>query len=193
DTPPAGWAIAQGQTFDKSKYPQLAIAYPSGVIPDMRGWTIKGKPISGRAVLSQELDGIKSHTHTASTKATDLGTKTTTLFDYGSRQTSSFDYGNKSTNTTGNHTHSVRAEDSGSSGSNFGRGNGNTRSIDGMLPAGDHAHTTYIGAHDHQVVIGTHSHNLVLGQHNHEVTVDTTGNAETTVKNIAFNYIVRLA
>ena len=27
----------------------------------MRGWTIKGKPASGRAVLSQEQDGIKSH------------------------------------------------------------------------------------------------------------------------------------
>ncbi|EQA2107247.1 nuclease domain-containing protein, partial [Escherichia coli] len=26
----------------------------------MRGWTIKGKPASGRAVLSQEQDGIKS-------------------------------------------------------------------------------------------------------------------------------------
>ncbi|HFU4343664.1 TPA: tail fiber protein, partial [Escherichia coli] len=44
DTPPAGYAIMQGQTFDKAAYPKLAIAYPSGVIPDMRGWTIKGKP-----------------------------------------------------------------------------------------------------------------------------------------------------
>ncbi|EQS43031.1 hypothetical protein G804_00001, partial [Escherichia coli HVH 146 (4-3189767)] len=66
DTPPAGYAIMQGQTFDKAAYPKLAIAYPSGVIPDMRGWTIKGKPASGRAVLSQEQDGIKSHTHSAS-------------------------------------------------------------------------------------------------------------------------------
>ncbi|HAJ1872748.1 TPA: phage tail protein, partial [Escherichia coli] len=53
DTPPAGYAIMQGQTFDKAAYPKLAVAYPSGVIPDMRGWTIKGKPASGRAVLSQ--------------------------------------------------------------------------------------------------------------------------------------------
>lgn len=66
----------QGQTFDKSAYPKLAAAYPSGVIPDMRGWTIKGKPASGRAVLSQEQDGIKSHTHSASASSTDLGTKT---------------------------------------------------------------------------------------------------------------------
>ncbi|EDH5577024.1 phage tail protein, partial [Salmonella enterica subsp. enterica serovar Enteritidis] len=65
DATPAGYALMQGQSFDKSAYPLLAIAYPSGVIPDMRGWTIKGKPISGRAVLSQEMDGNKSHSHTA--------------------------------------------------------------------------------------------------------------------------------
>lgn len=34
----------QGQAFDKSAYPKLAVAYPSGVLPDMRGWTIKGNP-----------------------------------------------------------------------------------------------------------------------------------------------------
>ncbi|ELP4060746.1 tail fiber protein, partial [Escherichia coli] len=97
DTVPSGYALMQGQTFDKSAYPKLAVAYPSGVIPDMRGWTIKGKPASGRAVLSQEQDGIKSHTHSASASSTDLGTKTT----------SSFDYGTKSTNNTGAHTHSI--------------------------------------------------------------------------------------
>ncbi len=75
DTVPSGYALMQGQTFDKSAYPKLAVAYPSGVIPDMRGWTIKGKPASGRAVLSQEQDGIKSHTHSASASSTDLGTK----------------------------------------------------------------------------------------------------------------------
>ncbi|EBS2260497.1 phage tail protein, partial [Salmonella enterica subsp. enterica serovar Kirkee] len=91
DATPAGYALMQGQSFDKSAYPLLAIAYPSGVIPDMRGWTIKGKPISGRAVLSQEMDGNKSHSHTARAQDTDLGTKST----------SSFDYGTKSTNTTG--------------------------------------------------------------------------------------------
>ncbi|HCO8404788.1 TPA: phage tail protein, partial [Escherichia coli] len=83
DTVPSGYALMQGQAFDKSAYPKLAAAYPSGVIPDMRGWTIKGKPASGRAVLSQEQDGIKSHTHSASASSTDLGTKTTSSFDYG--------------------------------------------------------------------------------------------------------------
>ncbi|EMX9249652.1 tail fiber protein, partial [Escherichia coli] len=87
DTVPSGYALMQGQTFDKSAYPKLAAAYPSGVIPDMRGWTIKGKPASGRAVLSQEQDGIKSHTHSASVSSTDLGTKTTSSFDYGTKST----------------------------------------------------------------------------------------------------------
>ncbi|EKD1084149.1 phage tail protein, partial [Escherichia coli] len=99
DTVPSGYALMQGQTFDKSAYPKLAAAYPSGVIPDMRGWTIKGKPASGRAVLSQEQDGIKSHTHSASASSTDLGTKTTSSFDYGTKTTSSFDYGTKTTNS----------------------------------------------------------------------------------------------
>ncbi|ENK1130909.1 phage tail protein, partial [Salmonella enterica] len=96
DATPAGYALMQGQSFDKSAYPLLAIAYPSGVIPDMRGWTIKGKPASGRAVLSQELDGNKSHSHGARALDTDLGTK----------GTSSFDYGNKTSDTTGGHNHS---------------------------------------------------------------------------------------
>lgn len=173
DTPPAGWVIMQGQVFDTSRYPKLAIAYPNGVIPDMRGWMIKGKPASGRAVLSQEQDGNKSHSHTARAQDTDLGTKTT----------SSFDYGTKSTNTTGNHTHQfgsyVNSYWGDSNHTSFLSGNGAWTQA-----AGDHAHTVYIGGHEHTVYIGPHGHVVI---------VDADGNAETTVKNIAFNYIVRLA
>ncbi|EHR9165837.1 tail fiber protein [Salmonella enterica] len=173
DTPPAGWVIMQGQAFDTSRYPKLAIAYPNGVIPDMRGWMIKGKPASGRAVLSQEQDGNKSHSHTARAQDTDLGTKTT----------SSFDYGTKPTNTTGGHTHQfgscVNSYYSDSNHISFFSGNGAWTQA-----AGDHAHTVYIGGHEHTVYIGSHGHVVI---------VDADGNAETTVKNIAFNYIVRLA
>ncbi|WP_406904533.1 phage tail protein, partial [Citrobacter freundii] len=104
DTPPARHAIMQGQSFDKSAYPLLAVAYPSGVIPDMRGQTIKGKP-DGRAVLSQELDGIKSHDHGATVAATDLGNRDTTGFDYGNKETTGFDYGTKTTDVQGAHAH----------------------------------------------------------------------------------------
>lgn len=68
-----------------------------------------------------------------------------------SATTSSFDYGTKTTNTTGSHVHGINGEDSGSGGSNFGRGNGNARTITGIKAAGDHAHTVAIGAHTHTV------------------------------------------
>ena len=193
DSVPTGYAIMQGQTFDKAAYPLLAGAYPSGVIPDMRGWTIKGKPASGRAVLSQEQDGIKSHTHSASASNTDLGTKTTSSFDYGTKTVSTFNHGTKTTNTTGNHTHTIY------------RGNARTNSETGYTgfdnpsfngtssAAGNHAHTVDIGQHNHTVGIGAHAHTVALGAHGHTITVNATGNAENTVKNIAFNYIVRLA
>lgn len=193
DTPPAGYAIMQGQTFDKAAYPKLAIAYPSGVIPDMRGWTIKGKPASGRAVLSQEQDGIKSHTHSASASSTDLGTKTISSFDYGTKTVSTFNHGTKSTNTSGNHTHTVGFAVSVQSG---GADYGVPRSDKGATTtssSGNHAHTVDIGAHNHTVGIGAHSHTVAIGSHGHSITVNATGNTENTVKNIAFNYIVRLA
>ncbi|HCO5015396.1 tail fiber protein [Escherichia marmotae] len=193
DSVPTGYAIMQGQTFDKAAYPLLAGAYPSGVIPDMRGWTIKGKPASGRAVLSQEQDGIKSHTHSASASNTDLGTKTTSSFDYGTKTVSTFNHGTKTTNTTGNHTHTIY------------RGNARTNSETGYTgfdnpsfngtssAAGNHAHTVDIGQHNHTVGIGAHAHTVALGAHGHTITVNATGNSENTVKNIAYNYIVRLA
>ncbi|EAP9506757.1 tail fiber protein [Salmonella enterica] len=171
--PDGGYAFMYGQAFDKSAYPLLAIVFPSGIIPDMRGWTIKGKPASGRAVLSQELDGNKSHSHSARAQDTDLGTK----------GTSSFDYGTKSSNTTGGHNHSAGGTYGGDSIGGKARvqrdGNDQLTSWNG-----DHVHTTWIGPHDHTVYIGPHGHVVI---------VDAEGNAETTVKNIAFNYIVRLA
>ncbi|EFC9846880.1 tail fiber protein, partial [Escherichia coli] len=201
DTVPSGYALMQGQTFDKSAYPKLAVAYPSGVIPDMRGWTIKGKPASGRAVLSQEQDGIKSHTHSASASSTDLGTKTT----------SSFDYGTKSTNNTGAHTHSVSgtAASAGahthsmtfvSGGSSGAPGSGSpdySKYSVNTSSAGAHTHSVSgtaasAGAHAHTVGIGAHTHSVAIGSHGHTITVNAAGNAENTVKNIAFNYIVRL-
>ncbi|WP_272469884.1 phage tail protein, partial [Escherichia coli] len=219
DTVPSGYALMQGQTFDKSAYPKLAAAYPSGMIPDMRGWTIKGKPASGRAVLSQEQDGIKSHTHSASASSTDLGTKTT----------SSFDYGTKSTNNTGAHTHSISgtansagAHQHKSSGAFGGTntsifpngytaisnpsagimsttsGSGQTRNAGKTSSDGAHTHSlsgtaASAGAHAHTVGIGAHTHSVAIGSHGHTITVNAAGNAENTVKNIAFNYIVRLA
>ncbi|WP_370649594.1 phage tail-collar fiber domain-containing protein [Escherichia albertii] len=192
DTIPSGYALMQGQTFTKSAYPKLAAAYPSGVIPDMRGWTIKGKPASGREILSQEQDGIKSHTHSASASSTDLGTKTTSSFDYGTKTVSTFNHGTKTTNNTGAHTHTVGGRYGGDSvgGKQRVQVSGNNQV---SSSAGAHAHTVDIGQHNHTVGIGAHSHSIAIGAHSHTVTVSATGNSENTVKNVAYNYIVRLA
>ncbi|PHM37991.1 tail protein [Xenorhabdus mauleonii] len=42
ESAPAGWLICNGDPFDKTKYPKLALAYPSGVLPDLRGEFIRG-------------------------------------------------------------------------------------------------------------------------------------------------------
>lgn len=59
-TAPSGYLIYQGQTFNKATYPKLAIAYPSGRLPDLRGEFIRGADAGrgidvGREILSNQL------------------------------------------------------------------------------------------------------------------------------------------
>lgn len=173
--PPSGYALMQGQEFDKEAYPELSKVYPSGIIPDMRGWVIKGTP-SGRSVLSQELDAIKSHTHSGSIGSTDLGTKIT----------SSFDYGSKGTAAAGAHTHPI-------AGAYTSINTSGQSWVDGHFSNTRFHSTDSAGNHTHTIAIGAHSHTVAIGAHSHSITINTTGQVENTVKNIAFNYIVRLA
>ncbi|EJG2208841.1 phage tail protein [Proteus mirabilis] len=58
-TAPSGYLICNGQTFNKSTYPKLAVAYPSGKLPDLRGEFIRGLDSgrgidAGRSVLSAQ-------------------------------------------------------------------------------------------------------------------------------------------
>lgn len=58
-TPPDGWLKCNGAPFDKAKYPKLAVAYPSGNLPDLRaefirGWDDGRGGDSGRQLLSQQ-------------------------------------------------------------------------------------------------------------------------------------------
>lgn len=216
DSVPSGYAVMAGQTFNKTIYPKLATVYPSGILPDMRGWIIKGKSANGRVILSQEQDSIKSHTHTATTGFTDLGTQTSSLFDHGtkttngadlgSKTTSSFNYGTKSTSSTGAHTHTAAGhQDSAGSkvGTQFALADGGPAATSSptsssgnhyhSVTMGAHTHAVVMGSHTHTITMGTHTHSITLGTHNHTLTINSTGDAENTVKNIAFNYIVRLA
>ncbi|OCA56805.1 tail fiber protein [Photorhabdus namnaonensis] len=56
---PAGYLACNGQSFNKSQYSRLAAAYPSGVLPDLRGEFIRGWDNNrgsdpGRAALSSQ-------------------------------------------------------------------------------------------------------------------------------------------
>lgn len=82
DTPPSGWLILNGASFDVAQYPKLALAFPSGVLPDMRGKFIRGwdngagidpndgqtNPGNARALLSSQSDALQNITGTFSNK-----------------------------------------------------------------------------------------------------------------------------
>ncbi|MBS0858619.1 phage tail protein [Providencia rettgeri] len=63
-SPPNGYLICNGQSFNKTTYPLLAKAYPSGVLPDLRSEFIRGLDSgrnidNGRVVLSSQGDAIR--------------------------------------------------------------------------------------------------------------------------------------
>lgn len=196
------WALCQGQAFDTTTYTETAVAYPGGTLPDMRGYTIKGKPSSGRTVLSVESDGVKAHTHTGTAASTDLGTLTTSSYNHGTLTTSSYNHGTLYTSTDGSHQHNMGvrspnyAYGANTVGASYGL-KGSDGSSQTAMPVtdaqGSHYHSLAIGAHTHTVAVGAHTHTLAIGAHTHTITIGSTGNTENTVKNVAFNYIVRLA
>ncbi|EJD6497851.1 tail fiber protein [Providencia rettgeri] len=67
-TAPAGFLVCNGQAFNKTTYPLLAVAYPSGKLPDLRGEFIRGVDYgrgvdANRVVLSQQQSMIEKHNH----------------------------------------------------------------------------------------------------------------------------------
>lgn len=65
--PPLGFLAMNGQSFNTTLYPKLAIAYPSGVLPDLRatvlrGWdNLRGVDV-GRTLLSEQGDAMRNIT-----------------------------------------------------------------------------------------------------------------------------------
>nr|WP_315850384.1 phage tail protein [Yersinia sp. KBS0713] len=64
---PVGYLKCNGAAFSTVTYPKLALKYPSGVLPDMRGNAIRGWDDgrgvdAGRALLSQQLDALQNIT-----------------------------------------------------------------------------------------------------------------------------------
>ncbi|WP_442958887.1 phage tail protein [Providencia sp. PROV091] len=64
---PSGYLVCNGQSFNKTTYPLLAKAYPTGVLPDLRGEFIRGVDYgrgidANRTVLSAQGDTIRNIT-----------------------------------------------------------------------------------------------------------------------------------
>ncbi|EHZ8262088.1 tail fiber protein [Escherichia coli] len=67
-TPPTGWLKCNGAAFSAEEYPELAKAYPTNKLPDLRGEFIRGwddgRGIDAvRALLSLQNGGVELHTH----------------------------------------------------------------------------------------------------------------------------------
>ena len=62
---PAGWFECNGSMFNKNQFPKLAAAYPSGILPDLRGVFIRGLDSGSgldpnRGILSYQDDAIRN-------------------------------------------------------------------------------------------------------------------------------------
>ncbi|NIB50689.1 phage tail protein [Enterobacter sp. 725m/11] len=67
-TPPTGWLKCNGAAFTAAQYPKLAQAYPTLVLPDLRGVFVRGwddgrNLDTGRGLLSYAGDKLRKHTH----------------------------------------------------------------------------------------------------------------------------------
>lgn len=119
ETPPSGWFIQDGSTFDAATYPLLAAHLGGNTLPDMRGVVPRGldggrglDPDAGRVLGSYQADEFGSHAHTGST------------------------------NTTGNHSHSYSRGSSNGSNSTVGHSSNLSSAQTGS--AGNHSHTLVI-------------------------------------------------
>ncbi|EPA3538240.1 tail fiber protein [Escherichia coli] len=67
-TPPTGWLKCNGAAFSAEEYPELAKAYPTNKLPDLRGEFIRGWDDgrgvdNGRGLLTLQDSAIVSHNH----------------------------------------------------------------------------------------------------------------------------------
>ena len=72
-TPPTGWLKCNGAAFSAEEYTELAKAYPTNKLPDLRGEFIRGWDDgrgvdSGRTLLTNQEHAVISHNHGIPTK-----------------------------------------------------------------------------------------------------------------------------
>ncbi|NAW59645.1 MULTISPECIES: phage tail-collar fiber domain-containing protein [unclassified Vibrio] len=156
---PDGFGIMKGQAFDVKTYVQLASIWPNGIIPDMRGCGVIGKE-DGETVGAWEEGQVKAHGHPGSSVgSTNLGTK--------------------NSNTTGSHAHpyTVRTMSGALYGGSYNAGFSN--------PSGSYTNTT--------ASAGNHYHSTSIGAHAHSLFIALFGASRNTINHRKVNWIVRLA
>ena len=87
-TPPAGWLKCNGAPFSAEEYPDLAKAYPTNKLPDLRGEFIRGwddgRGIdAGREILSAQGDAIRNITGSLGFRSDGLFTVASGVFSLG--------------------------------------------------------------------------------------------------------------
>ena len=165
-----GYLYLDGSAFDKATYTQLAVMYPTGILPDLRGASLtgvddgKGKFTDKTAKTFLKSQNL-SHTHTGSATQGGAHDHTGSAADGGSHGHTVNDPG---------HTHGMPLY-GGSTGGNFSYAQANTIVPKAVRTGSD---TTGIsinanGAHTHDVTIAEG------GAHTHDVTVATSGGTES--------------
>ena len=189
-----GSAIPSGVDYDELR------ALVGLNTPDLRDMVLRGNR-TGRALLSYELDGNKSHSHSGSSVASFTGSTQSTSHSHPGSSVGSFS-GN---NQIASHSHSITGGDhshpipySSVNGSNLfcseERGNSQSGTINNMSSAshshgisgGDHSH---VMTHGHTLSIASEGHTHVM-THGHTLSISGDGNTETTVKNISVNFFI---
>lgn len=80
-TPPSGWLECNGAAFSTVSYPELAIGYPGGTLPDLRGEFLRGWDNgrgvdTGRSILTAQSESFAAHNHASpKTQAGNSGTQ----------------------------------------------------------------------------------------------------------------------
>ena len=87
-TPPTGWLKCNGAPFSAEEYPELAKAYPTNKLPDLRGEFIRGwddgRGIdAGREILSAQGDAIRNITGSLGFRNDGLFTSVSGAFSLG--------------------------------------------------------------------------------------------------------------
>jgi len=226
-TAPAGWLKANGAAVSRTAYARLfaeiGTQFGSGDgfttfnLPDLRGEFIRGwddgRGIdAGRALNSLQLSAFGSHSHIATSEASDNHThdgKTVDLAGAHSHE--------GSTNLAGAHQHVINAAGAHSHDSSWGSdkatppygystsyvraGSGDTDYNNyGWYTSTDGAHAHSMNAavdHSHSLVVrtgGEHTHPVKTdpaGSHTHAINVQTAGTAETRPRNIALLACIR--